>query len=188
MFAFSFIFSAKSSNPKKTGCTTKTTPVSSSAPRFRAPKDTAAPAKPDRAEAKTGRKSDTQTSSSVPQKDSTETSSQPGKLKSSPAPSGNKPLSSKALGNEAEGSQVAFKPDLELKPVPDSSTSGEETHKGAASETTVQSPRINMATEDTSFTEGETDVGTRQEKQEKKEEKEVKKKGETECGVENGPR
>lgn len=188
MFAFSLIFSAKSSNPKKTGCTTKTTPVSSSAPRSRAPKDTAAPAKPDRAEAKAGQKSDTQTSSSVPQKDSTETPSQRGKLKPLPPPSGNKPLSSKASGNEADGSQVASKPELELKPTPDSSTSGEETLKGAAAETTVQSPHINMATEDTSFTEGEEDIGTRQDKQEKKDEEEVEKKGETECGKENGPR
>lgn len=92
-------------------------------------------------------------------------------------------------GNEAEGGQVASKPDLESKPAPGSSTSGEETHKGTAAETTVQSPpHINMATEDTSFTEGETDIRPRQDKQEKTEEEEVKKKGETKCGVENGQR
>ncbi|XP_037535616.1 phosphatase and actin regulator 2 [Nematolebias whitei] len=179
---------AKSSNPKKTGCTAKTPPVSSSTPRSRVPKDTAAPAKANGTEAKASRKSDTPTSSSVPQKHSTETPSQPGELKPSPPPSVNKPPSSKASGNEAEGSRAASKPDLESKPAPGSSTSGEETHKGTAADTRVQSPHINMATEDTSFTEGETEVGTRQEKQEKTKGEEVKKNGETECGVENGQR
>ncbi|XP_024864754.1 phosphatase and actin regulator 2 isoform X3 [Kryptolebias marmoratus] len=182
---------AKSSNPKKTGGTTKTTPASLSTPRSRVPKDAAAPAKSNGTGAKAGRKSDPPTSSSVPQKDSTETPCQPGELKLSSPPSDSKPLSSKASGKEAEGSQAKSKPNLEPKPAPDSSTSGKETRKGTAADTTVQSPHINMATEDTSFTEGEADVTTRQEKREKMEREERednKKKGEPECSVKNGPR
>ncbi|XP_037829629.1 phosphatase and actin regulator 2 isoform X2 [Kryptolebias marmoratus] len=181
----------KSSNPKKTGGTTKTTPASLSTPRSRVPKDAAAPAKSNGTGAKAGRKSDPPTSSSVPQKDSTETPCQPGELKLSSPPSDSKPLSSKASGKEAEGSQAKSKPNLEPKPAPDSSTSGKETRKGTAADTTVQSPHINMATEDTSFTEGEADVTTRQEKREKMEREERednKKKGEPECSVKNGPR
>lgn len=151
------------------------------------PKDTAAPAKSNGTEAKTSRKSDTPTSSSVPQKRSTETPSQPGELKPSPPPSVNKPPS-KASGNEAEGSHVASKADVESKPAAGSSTSGEETRNGTAADTTVQSLHVNMATEDTSFTEGETGVSARQEKREETEGEDVKKKGETECGVENSQR
>ncbi len=60
-----------------------------------------------------------------------------------------------------------------------------------ASEPTVQSPHINAATEDTSFTEAEMDSSSEEEKQGGTGEKggeEEEKKGVTESAVENGTR
>ncbi|XP_072246870.1 phosphatase and actin regulator 2 isoform X2 [Leuresthes tenuis] len=175
---------AKSSHPKKMGCTTKTT----STPRSRVPKDASTAAQSDGTDAKRNRKSDT---SAVPQKTSTETPRQPGELKSSPLSSNTKPLLSKTSGNETEGTQVASLPDVEPKSVPKDSTSGEETHKASSPETTVQSSHINTATEETSFTEGETNSSSQGEKQGRtdgKEGEDEKKKEGTERGVENTPR
>ncbi|XP_074502279.1 phosphatase and actin regulator 2 isoform X4 [Sebastes fasciatus] len=176
---------AKSSHPKKTGFTTKTTTTAStsnsnSIPRSRGSKDSAAHTEG------TNRKANTPTSSSVPQKAPSETSSQPGELKSSPLSSHTKPASSKASGDEAEGTPAASHPALEPKSAPNGSTAGEETHKGVASEPTVLSPLINSATEDTSFTEGET--GEKRGRTGVEGGDEDKKKGETVSAEENSLR
>ncbi|XP_061600776.1 phosphatase and actin regulator 2 isoform X2 [Cololabis saira] len=156
---------AKSSHPKKTGSATKTTPTSTA--RSRAPKDTGGAAQSSRTDAKTSQKSDPPTSSAVPQKTSTETPSQPGEIKSPPASSENKPLSSKASSRETEVNQAASQHDPEPKPAPDGSAAGEETDKEAVPKTTVQFSHINLATEETSFAEGETESSPQGEKQEK---------------------
>lgn len=137
-------------------------------------------------DARTNRKSDTPTSSSVPQKASAETPRQPRELKSSPLSSDTKLASSKASGNGTEGIQAASQHGLEPKSAPSASTAGEETHKGMAPEPTVQSSHINTATEDTSFTEGETDSSSQGRTGGEGEEE--KKKGQTESAVENSPR
>ncbi|XP_069000537.1 phosphatase and actin regulator 2 isoform X5 [Embiotoca jacksoni] len=178
---------AKSFHPKKTGCTTKTT----STPRSRASKDASAAAQTHGIDAKTNRKSDTPTSSSVPPKPSTETPSQPGELKPSPRTSDTKPLSCNASGSETEGTRATSQPGPEPKSVPNGSATGEETHSGLAPETTAQSSHVNTATEDTSFTEGETDCssgGERQGRTEGEAPEDRKKKGETDCAVENSLR
>ncbi|XP_020498699.2 phosphatase and actin regulator 2 isoform X4 [Labrus bergylta] len=184
----------KSSHPKKTGSTTKTTPVltstSNSTPRSRVSKDAAAHAAG--TDGRTSRKSDTPTSSSVPQKASAETPSQPGELKSSPLSSDSKTAgSSKASGSETGGTQAASQPGPETKSTPNASTSTEETHKDKAPEATVQTPHINSATEDTSFTEGENDSCSKEETERRtggEGGEEEKKKGDAESVVENGPR
>ncbi|KAM6998032.1 phosphatase and actin regulator 2 isoform 2-T2 [Tautogolabrus adspersus] len=181
----------KSSHPKKTGSTTKTAPVltstSNSTPRSRVSKDAAG------TDGRTSRKSDTPTSSSVPQKASAETPSQPGELKSSPLSSETKTAgSSKASGSETGGTQAASQPGPETKSTPNASTATEETHKDEAPEATVQTPHINSATEDTSFTEEETDSCSKEETERRTggegEEKKKKEEGEAESVVENGPR
>ncbi|XP_047458996.1 phosphatase and actin regulator 2 isoform X2 [Mugil cephalus] len=172
---------AKSSHPKKSGCTAKTT-TSATTPRSRLSKDAGAAAQTNGTDAKTGRKSDTPTS--VPQKASAETSSKPVESKDT------KPLSSKASGNETEGTQAASKPGLE-PPAPSASSAGEEEHKGVSPEATAQSSHVSAATEDTSFTEGETDRSPQGDEQKRTEEEEGgdgKKKEETGCGAENSPR
>ncbi|KAM6916328.1 phosphatase and actin regulator 2 isoform 2-T2 [Xenentodon cancila] len=157
---------AKSSHPKKTGPATKTTPTSTSTARSRVPKDTGgAAAQSSGTDAKTSQKLDSSTSSTVPQKPSTETPSQPGEIKSPPASSDSKPVSSKASSSETAVNQAASHHDPEPEPAPDASTAGAETHKD--SETTVQFSHINAATEETSFTEGETESSSQGEKQEK---------------------
>nr|XP_015800045.2 phosphatase and actin regulator 2 isoform X3 [Nothobranchius furzeri] len=177
---------AKSSNPKKAATTTKSTPVSTSTPRSRGPKDAAASAKPNGKDAKAR---DTANPSSVPHKDSTETSNQPGELKSLQLPSDNKPVSSKASGSEAEGSQAGSQPH---KSAPRDSTSAEETPKGLAADSTLQPPKINVAAEDTPITVGERENGTQEEKRKVTEGEEgggdVKRKGETEFGTEKSLR
>ncbi|XP_023273868.1 phosphatase and actin regulator 2 isoform X4 [Seriola lalandi dorsalis] len=176
---------AKSSHPKKTGGATKTTHTSASTPRSRASKDTSTAAQTDGKDARTNRKSDTPTSSSAPQKASAETPSQPGEIKSLPLSSDSKPASHKASGNETEGGRAVS------QSAPDASTVDEETRKGMAPEPTDQSPHVNAATEDTSFTEGETDSSSQGEKLGRTGEEggeEEKKKGETDSAVENVPR
>ncbi|XP_056251255.1 phosphatase and actin regulator 2 isoform X3 [Seriola aureovittata] len=176
---------AKSSHPKKTGGATKTTHASASTPRSRASKDTSTAAQTDGKDARTNRKSDTPTSSSAPQKASAETPSQPGEIKSLPLSSDSKPASHKASGNETEGGRAVS------QSAPDASTVDEETRKGMAPEPTDQSPHVNAATEDTSFTEGETDSSLQGEKLGRTGEEggeEEKKKGETDSAVENVPR
>ncbi|XP_023130454.1 phosphatase and actin regulator 2 isoform X4 [Amphiprion ocellaris] len=179
---------AKSS--KKTGNTTKTTPTSTSTPRSRASKDAGAAAQSNGTDAKVNRKSNPPTSSSVLQKASAETPSQPGEVKSSPLSSDTKPLSPTASANETEGTQAASKPGLETKSTPGASTASEETPKGVSPETTVQSSHVNTTTEDTSFTKGETNSSSQEEKQErmKGEGGEDGKKREVESGRENSPR
>ncbi|XP_040905476.1 phosphatase and actin regulator 2 isoform X4 [Toxotes jaculatrix] len=171
---------AKSSHPKKTGGTTKTTPAST--PRSRASKDAGASAQTNGTDARTNRKSDTPISSAAPQKASAETPSQPGELKSLPLSSDSKTLvSSKATGNETEGTQSA----------PSASTVGEEAHKGMGPGPTVQSLHVNTVTEDTSFTEGGADSSSQGEKQEKtggEGGEEENKKEETDSVMRNSPR
>ncbi|XP_068423463.1 phosphatase and actin regulator 2 isoform X3 [Clinocottus analis] len=180
---------AKSSHPKKTGSTAKNTSTSTPSPRSRGSKD--ALAQTEGTDARTNRKSNTPTSSSVPQKAPAETPSQPPELKSSLLPSDTKPASSKASGNETEGTHAAPQPAAEPKSAPNGSTAGEETHKGTAPGPTAQSPHINTATEDTSFTVGETGGSPQGEKGGRTRGEggeEDKKKGETESAVENSPR
>ncbi|KAF7649218.1 hypothetical protein LDENG_00144940 [Lucifuga dentata] len=147
---------AKSSHPKKTGCTTKTTPSSTSTSRTRASKDTGGAAQTNGTETKSNRKSGTSSSSSVPHKASTETPSQSGELQSLPLSSDSQPASSKSTGAEAEGAKGDLQ---EPKSASSASSLGKETKgsPGASLEPTVKSPHVNPVTEDTSFTEEETD-------------------------------
>nr|XP_020460296.1 phosphatase and actin regulator 2 isoform X6 [Monopterus albus] len=173
---------AKSSHPKKTGGTAKSTSASTSTstPRSHVSKDTGAAVKTNRTDARTNRKSDAPSSSSIPQKASAETPNQPGELKSLLLSSDSKPASSKASGSETEGTQAAS------KSVPNASITGEETHKGMAPEPTLQSPHIKKATEDTSFTEGETcSQGEKPGRTGGEGGEEEKKKKETQSAVEN---
>ncbi|XP_029306204.1 phosphatase and actin regulator 2 isoform X2 [Cottoperca gobio] len=168
---------AKCSQPKKTGFTTKTAPAPASTSRSRASKDDAK--QNEGTNARTNQKPNTPTSSSVPQKPPAETRRQPAELKCSPLSSDTKPASSKVSGNTTEdtpASQAA----LEHKSASNASTAGG-THKGMAPEPTVQSLHINNTTEDTSFTEGDTGTGGEGREEEKK-------NGEKESAVENSPR
>ncbi|XP_074532454.1 phosphatase and actin regulator 2 isoform X2 [Halichoeres trimaculatus] len=181
------------SHPKKTGSTTKTTPSSTttSTLRSRASKDSAA--HNGRTDGKTNRRSDTPTSSSVPQKASIETSSEPGESQSAPLSSDNKTAaSSEASGSETGGTQTASQSSTETKSAPNGTTTGEGTPKEMVAEATEQIPYINSATEDTSFTEGETGSSSKEEKEERTggegvEEEKKKQEEETESAVENGP-
>nr|XP_046257584.1 phosphatase and actin regulator 2 isoform X4 [Scatophagus argus] len=175
---------AKSSHPKKTGCTTKTAPASTSNLRPRASKDAGGAAQNGGADAGTSRKSETSASSSVPQKTSSETPDKPGELKSSSLSSDTKCPSS----NESEGAEAPSQPGLEPKSALKASAAGEETHKGMS---TVQSPHVNTSTEDTSFTEGKMDSsskGATQKPTGGEGSEEEKKKGEPESVVENSSR
>lgn len=173
-FCFS---SAKSSHPKKTGCTTKTlpAPTSTSTLPTRSAKDTRSAARNGATDTKTNRKSDTPTSS-VPEKASTETPSQPGELKSSPVSSDAKPASP----SRAEDSRAASPPGQEPKVVP------------KAPEPTDQSLPNHAATKDTSVTPSrETDSCSKEEKQERTREEGGEgdvKKAETESAQETKPR
>ena len=166
--------SAKSSHPKKTGSTAKATAASTSTstPRSRASKDAGAAAQAEGKDAKNKQKSST-----VPQKATVETLSPPGGSKSSPPSSDTKPLSSKASGSETEGA-----------PSPSASAGGEENHKGLGPESAAQPPHVNTDTEDTSFTEAETETCSQGDKRERTGGEEEKKKGETDSSVENSPR
>ncbi|CAN9499649.1 unnamed protein product [Ophioblennius macclurei] len=178
---------AKSSHPKKPGSTAKSTTTSTL--RARASKDAGAgaAAQADRTDVKTNRKSDAAAASAVPQKASAETPGQSGESANSPAlASGTRPLSAKASGGEAEGGQAAS----QHTPRPKSaSPAEEETRQDGVPEASVQSPRVNAATEDTSFTErGETDAASQGEKRGKTAEDggdDGKKNGETECRAAN---
>ncbi|KAK1905840.1 Phosphatase and actin regulator 2 [Dissostichus eleginoides] len=128
----------KSTQPKKTGSTTKTAPATT--PRSRASKDGGS--ETGGTNARNIRKSNS--SSSVPQKAPAQTPSTPGQLKSSSFSSETKHASSKASGSNSEGSQAASQLAGEPKSVPKCSTAGEETQKGVASESTAQSPHINV--------------------------------------------
>lgn len=175
---------AKSSHPKKTGCTTKTT--SSTTPRSRASKDAGAASQTNGTNTKTNRKAETHISSSVPQKASTETPSQPGELKSSPLSSDIQPGSSKA--SEAEGTQAASQSDTQSKSATSASTAGGVAQSGMAPEPSVQSPHINTAIEDTSFTVGETVSSSEGEKQGRTGGEAAEEEGEKKREGENSPR
>ncbi|XP_056292152.1 phosphatase and actin regulator 2 [Pseudoliparis swirei] len=180
---------AKSSHPKKTGSTAKNTSISTSTststPRSRGSKDALAQTEG------TSRISNTPTSSSVPQKAPAETPSKPRELKSSLLSSNLKPASSKASGNEREGTPAASQTAAEPKSAAKASAAAEETHKGAAPGPTGQSAHINSATEDTSFTVGETGSGSQGEKRGRTRREggeEEKRRGGTESAAENSPR
>ncbi|KAM8858937.1 phosphatase and actin regulator 2 isoform 3-T4 [Spinachia spinachia] len=139
---------AKTSHLKKTAKISTSTP--SSTPRSRASKD--ALVQTEGTDARTNRKSNPAGPSSPPEKAPAETPAQPGELKSSHS----KAASSKASGREAEGPQAASGPAAEPKSAPDASAGGEESGEGSAPGPAAQSPHVNTATEDTSFTVGET--------------------------------
>ncbi|XP_019952126.2 phosphatase and actin regulator 2 isoform X4 [Paralichthys olivaceus] len=157
---------AKSSHPKKTGGTAKTT--STSTPRSRASKDAGAAAQAEGKDARTNQKSCTP----IPQKATVETPSQPGGSKSSSPSSDTKQVSSKASGSETEGSA--------------SQSADEDNHKGMAPESAVHPPHVNTDTEETSFT--ETETSPQGEKRERTGGEEEKRKGETDSAVENSSR
>ncbi|XP_029962721.1 phosphatase and actin regulator 2 isoform X2 [Salarias fasciatus] len=180
---------AKSSHPKKPGSTAKSTTTSTL--RSRTSKDAGAAASADRTDVRTNRKSDTSTPSTVPQKASAETPGQSGEVNSRPPASETKALSSKASGSETEGSRAASQPALRPKSAPSASPAGDDAHKDGVPETTVRSPCVNAATEDTSFTEGQTNASSHEEKRGKTEEEgggDGKKTRETECSAENSSR
>lgn len=138
-------------------------------------------------ETRTNRKSDTPNSSSVPQKASAETPSQHGELKSSPLSSDAKSSSSKETEGSKDGSQPAASP----KCAPKAMAEGEEADDDLAPKPTVQSPHVNTATEDTSFTESEKDSSSKGDKLEKaggEDGEDEKKNGEPESAEENSPR
>lgn len=134
--------SAKSSHPKKTGCTTKNT---SSTLHPRGAKDADAVAPNGRKDARANRKSELATSST--QKTS-ETSGQPAELKSSPCLSHGISTSF----NHKEGALGASGPES-----PQASATSEGTHGGGAPEPQRGAPEGKNATEDTSCTRGEWD-------------------------------
>uniref|UniRef100_A0A8C5HQC7 Phosphatase and actin regulator n=1 Tax=Gouania willdenowi TaxID=441366 RepID=A0A8C5HQC7_GOUWI len=166
---------AKSSHPKKTVATTKST---NSAPRTRAPKDVGTGTQSDRTDVRTKRKSDPPSSSSAPAKPSAETPNQPGESKTSSSSSDTKNISPKLSGSEKENTQAVCKPAPQPKA---------ETQDGSE----PKPVHINAATEDTSFTEGDADNGSQKEGRrnaEGEQEEDGKKKEEVEVGRENNRR
>lgn len=166
---------AKSTHPKKTGCTTKAAAPSSTLPARSAKDARGAPRNGATDGARTNRKSDTAASSSVPENSSAETQSQPGDLKSSPASSDTK--SASRVGTEEP--QAASQQGQGWKSVPKASAAGEETSKAAAPVPADQSLHSDdKAAEDGSITQGQLDGCSKEEKQEGssgEEAKEVKK-------------
>ena len=123
----------------------------------------------------------------MPQKASAETPSQHGELKSSPLSSDAKSSSSKETEGSKDGSQPAASP----KCAPKAMAEGEEADDDLAPKPTVQSPHVNTATEDTSFTESEKDSSSKGDKLEKaggEDGEDEKKNGEPESAEENSPR
>lgn len=121
----------------------------------------------------------------MPEKASAETPSQPGELKSSPLSS----VAKSASSDETRGTSAA--PGHETKSVPKASAAGEESHKDMAPEPAVQSPHVNTATEDTSFTKEGLDGSSKAEKQGRVGEEggeEEMKKGGRESAAENSLR
>lgn len=135
--------SAKSSHPKKTGCTTKN-PSSTLHPR--GAKDAGAVAPNGRKDARTNWKADRPTSST---QKTAESSGQPAELKSSPRLSQGIPTSLSDQG----GARGASGPGSS----PQASAASEGTHDGGAPEPQRGAPEGRNATEDTSCTGGELD-------------------------------
>ncbi|TWW78297.1 phosphatase and actin regulator 2 isoform X2 [Takifugu flavidus] len=145
---------AKSSHPKKTGCTTKNT-SSSSTLHSRGTKNAAdAVAQNNRKDARTNRKSDPPTAAAA-QKTS-ETSGQPADLRSSPRLSHGISTSL----NDKEGLQGASG----LESCSKVSVPSGETHSSGAPESQGVAPDIKNATEDNSCSRGELDFSSRGEK------------------------
>eukprot|EP00066_Takifugu_rubripes_P012062 XP_011601328.1 PREDICTED: phosphatase and actin regulator 2 isoform X2 [Takifugu rubripes] len=145
---------AKSSHPKKTGCTMKNT-SSSSTLHSRGTKNAAdAVAQNNRKDARTNRKSDPPTAAAA-QKTS-ETSGQPADLRSSPRLSHGISTSL----NDKEGLQGASG----LESCSKVSVPSGETHSSGAPESQGVAPDIKNATEDNSCSRGELDFSSRGEK------------------------
>lgn len=149
----SCVSSAKSSHPKKTGCTTKNTSSTSSL-HPRGAKDADAVAPNGRKDARTNRKSEPP-ASSVPQKTS-ETPGQPAELKPSSRLSHgiSTSLSDREAAQGASG----------LEPPPKVSAASEEGPDGGAPEPQRGAPGSKNAAEDTSCTRGELDCSCRGER------------------------
>ncbi|XP_055018552.1 phosphatase and actin regulator 2 isoform X2 [Boleophthalmus pectinirostris] len=160
---------AKSSQPKKTGTTTKTTSNSTSSPRS---KDSGTTARASGTDVKVNRKSDS-SSSSGPHK----TQGQKADSKSSdPKP---------AVSKNSEGKETKVVP----KSVQTAPSSVEETQNAVEAEANAASPYVNPATEDTSFTEKDTENSSQAEKesQEGGQTGEEERTGEGEPAPQNSP-
>uniref|UniRef100_A0A8C7ZZ12 Phosphatase and actin regulator n=1 Tax=Oryzias sinensis TaxID=183150 RepID=A0A8C7ZZ12_9TELE len=181
---------AKSSHPKKTGCTAKTIPTSTAATRSRVSKDAgAAAAQSNGKDAKPSRKSDSH-ASSLPHKASkaaAETPSQPRDSKSSHNSPNTELLSPKASASEAEVTHAASQHNQEPISVP-SGSAAEEGSKELVPETTDKRSHVNIVTEDTSFTAGETQNIPQENEQGRPDEEGVDGNKTKESGVDNSPR
>uniref|UniRef100_A0A3B3HUK0 Phosphatase and actin regulator n=1 Tax=Oryzias latipes TaxID=8090 RepID=A0A3B3HUK0_ORYLA len=181
---------AKSSHPKKTGCTTKTIPTSTATTRSRVSKDAgAAAAQSNGKDAKPSRKSDSH-ASSLPHKASkaaAETPSQPRDSKSSHNSPNTELLSPKASASEAEVTHAASQHNQEPISVP-SGSAAEEGSKELVPETTDKRSHVNIVTEDTSFTAGETQNIPQEKEQGRPDEEGVDRNKKKESGVDNSPR
>lgn len=167
---------AKSSQPKKTGGTTKTATTSTPTSRSHVSKDSGTTARTTGTDAKTNRKSDP--SSSVPHKTHSQATGQKTDFKSLET----KPASSKP--SEAKESKVT------PRSVETASSAAEETRKGVTLEAPAQSLYVNAVTEDTSFTQKDTDGCSHREQQAHagQQGQEEETKGQTDSTVENTPR
>uniref|UniRef100_A0A3P9M5Y0 Phosphatase and actin regulator n=1 Tax=Oryzias latipes TaxID=8090 RepID=A0A3P9M5Y0_ORYLA len=181
---------AKSSHPKKTGCTTKTIPTSTATTRSRVSKDAgAAAAQSNGKDAKPSRKSDSH-ASSLPHKASkaaAETPSQPRDSKSSHNSPNTELLSPKASASEAEVTHAASQHNQEPISVP-SGSAAEEGSKELVPETTDKRSHVNIITEDTSFTAGETQNIPQENEQGRPDDEGVDGNKKKESGVDNSPR
>ncbi|XP_056147347.1 phosphatase and actin regulator 4 [Lampris incognitus] len=155
----------KTSHPKKTGSTTKTAAASTT--RSRVCKNGGSAVKTGGAEGRANQKSDSATplaSSSTPPKASPETASLPEDLKFLSPSSDSQPALLQSSPPEAEGSQADPNLGLELKSTPNVPSLDLETNgpSGVALVLGEDSPHVNAVTEDTSFTEGETDSSSQE--------------------------
>lgn len=161
-FNFFSFSSAKSTHPKKAGGTTKAAAATSTLPAHSA-KDARGASRNSAADARTNRKSDTPTSSTLPGNSSTETQSRSEELKSSPVASDTKPASQV----QTEETQAASQQGHRSKTVPKASAAGEETSKGTPEPDQFQNDD-RKAAEDITITQGQSDSCSKEEKQEKR--------------------
>ncbi|XP_059928441.1 phosphatase and actin regulator 4 isoform X2 [Gadus macrocephalus] len=159
---------AKPSNPKKTGGVTKTTPAPSSAPRSRAAKDGGGGATQSTGTGTT-RTNQRKKTSTLPPKASPETASLPGEpqgaASSKPA---TLPRAERRRGDKDPCSGPAPLKTKGKTPKAGAATSGLRASAGlgaGAVERAVGTPRVNSATEETSFTAGRVPEGSAQEQE-----------------------
>ena len=160
--------SAKPSNPKKTGGVTKTTPAPSSAPRSRAAKDGGGGATQSTGTGTT-RTNQRKKTSTLPPKASPETASLPGEpqgaASSKPA---TLPRAERRRGDKDPCSGPAPLKTKGKTPKAGAAASGLRASAGLGAgsvERAVGTPRVNSATEETSFTAGRVPEGSAQEKE-----------------------